>query len=90
MRACVIAAMAIAVVGFSGTAGAAVDTGSAGPSELGVLGAQSEPPAPPDGQKVGDPCTAGGGVPGHYDWVHLEGSAAEHYGTEWMWVCQAN
>ncbi|WP_156959763.1 hypothetical protein [Nocardia sp. BMG51109] len=91
MRAGVIALMALAFTGLAGASASAVDTGSAGPSVPGAPGApQDGPPAPPDGQHVGDPCTAGGGAPGHYAWVHLDGSAAEHYGTEWMWVCQAN
>ncbi|GAA5046708.1 hypothetical protein [Nocardia callitridis] len=86
-KACMIAALAVTITGFASATGAAIDTGSAG---LGAP-AQQGPPPPPDGQQVGDPCTAGGGLPGHFDWVHLDDpDAAEHYGTEWMWVCQAN
>lgn len=88
-KAGMIAAMSLAVLGFSGANAAAIPSGSA---ELpGLPGAQQPgPPPPPDGKKVGDPCTAGGGVPGHYEWVHLDDSAAQHYGTEWMFVCKPN
>ncbi len=88
-KACVIAAMSLAVMGFSGATAAALPSGSA--DLPGLPGAtQPRPPAPPDGKKVGDPCTAGGGVAGHYEWVHLDEESAAHYGTEWMFVCQAN
>ncbi|MFI5718217.1 hypothetical protein [Nocardia sp. NPDC051750] len=81
--------MSLAVMGFSGATAAALPSGSA--DLPGLPGTeQPGPPPPPDGQKVGDPCTAGGGVPGHYEWVHLDEGAAEHYGTEWMWVCAEN
>ncbi|MGW1741299.1 hypothetical protein ACWCPQ_21125 [Nocardia sp. NPDC001965] len=88
-KACVIAAMSLAVTGFPAASAAALPSGSA--DLPGLPGAeQPGPPPPPDGKKVGDPCTAGGGEPGHYEWERLEGSAAEHYGTEWMFVCRAN
>ncbi|MBF6348994.1 hypothetical protein IU448_08165 [Nocardia flavorosea] len=88
-KAGVITAMSLAAMGFSGATAAALPSGSADlPGLPGVT--QPGPPAPPDGKKVGDPCTPGGGVPGHYEWVHLDEDSAAHYGTEWMFVCQAN
>ncbi|WP_328391891.1 hypothetical protein [Nocardia sp. NBC_00416] len=88
-KACVIAALCIAVTGFSGATAAALPSGSA--DLPGLPGApQPGPPPPPDGLQVGDPCTAGGGAPGHYEWVHLDPDSAAHYHTEWMFVCRAN
>lgn len=92
-----VAVMTLALAAFSaGAGGAATIAGiDLGPiaSGSGGVGAQtppdsSTPPAPPNGEHVGDPCRAGGNKPGHKAWVHLDGSAAEHYGTHWMWVCQ--
>ncbi|MEU1982337.1 hypothetical protein [Nocardia sp. NPDC019395] len=82
--------MSLAVLGFTGATAAALPSGSADLPGLPGSEQPSGPPPPPDGQKVGDPCTAGGGVPGHYEWVHLDKGAAEHYGAEWMWVCAEN
>ncbi|MQY19137.1 hypothetical protein [Nocardia macrotermitis] len=91
-----IAVMSLAIAAFSAGVGdaatvAGIDLGPI-PSGSGQ-GNQtppdsSTPPAPPNGQHVGGDCRAGGNKPGHWNWVHLDGSAAEHYGTHWMWVCQ--
>lgn len=94
----VVAIMTIAIAAFSAGAGGAatiagidlgpIDSGSGG---LGAPAPQNDgPPAPPPGQHVGDPCQAGGNQPGHMAYVHLDGSAAEHYGTHWMWTCLDN
>ncbi|MEU1982336.1 hypothetical protein [Nocardia sp. NPDC019395] len=82
--------MSLAVLGFSGATAAALPSGSA--DLPGLPGAeQPGPPPPPNGQKVGDPCTTSDGKPGHFDWFHMDKDAAEHYGTEeWQWVCKAN
>jgi hypothetical protein len=91
--------MSVAIAAFSGGVGGAatiagIDLGpiASGSGGLGAPGPQDSntPPAPPNGQHVGDACRAGGNKPGHLGWVHLDPSSAEHYGTYWMWTCLDN